>query len=196
MVAIMGFSSDMGSAKQTGHWLFPIFSVFMPEATAAQLEAMHRLVRKGAHVTEYAVLAALWFRAFNRGLARSSWAAGWLALGISVGWAVLDETLQSRRPSRTGSGVDVAIDTAGILLAVAVARFGWRRAADWTTATLLWVGLLGGAVLLAVNALAGVESGALWLTVPAAALLLLLRRRFHARRAPSPRVASSGAEER
>jgi VanZ family protein len=184
MAVIVGFSSDMGSAKHTGHWLFPIFKVFVPEATAAQLEAMHGLMRKGAHVTEYAVLAGLWFRAFTQGLARSSGAAGWIALGISLGWALLDEALQSMRPSRTGSGVDVAIDTAGALLAVALARSGWRRAADWTTTTLLWVGLLGGAVLLAVNALAGVPSGALWLTVPGAALLLFLRRR-HSRRPPT-----------
>jgi VanZ family protein len=185
MAVIMGFSSDTGSAKHTGNWLLPIFKVFAPEATAAQLEAMHGLVRKGAHVTEYAVLAGLWFRAFTQGLGRSSGAAGWIALGISLGWALLDEALQSMRPSRTGSGVDVAIDTAGALLAVAVARSGWRRAADWTTTTLLWVGLLGGAVLLAVNALAGVPSGALWLTVPAAALLLFLLHRRRSRRPPT-----------
>jgi VanZ family protein len=186
MVVIMGSSSDMGSAANTGHWLFPIFKVLVPDATAAQLEAMHGLVRKGAHVTEYAVLATLWFRVFTQALARSSRAAGWMALGIALGWALLDEALQSMRPSRTGSGVDVAIDTAGALLAVAVARSGWRRAVDWTTVTLLWVGLLGGAALLAVNALAGVPSGALWLTVPVATLLLLLRRRYHSRRPPTP----------
>jgi VanZ family protein len=186
MVVIMGFSSDMGSAQNTGHWLFPIFKVFVPEATAAQLEAMHGLVRKGAHVTEYAVLATLWFRAFTQGLARNSRAASWMALGIVLGWALLDEALQSTRPSRTGSSVDVAIDAAGALLAVAIARFGWRRAADWTTASLLWVGLVGGAVLLTVNTLAGVPSGALWLTVPVATLLLFLRRRLHSRRPQTP----------
>jgi VanZ family protein len=203
MVVIMGFSSDMGSAKHTGHWLFPIFTTFVPEATAAQLEAMHALVRKVAHVAEYAVLATLWFRTFTRGLAWSARGAGWIALGIALGWALLDEAFQSMRPSRTGSRVDVAIDMAGALFAVAVARSGWRRAVDWTTTTLLWVGLVGGALFLAVNVLAGVPSGALWLTVPAAALLLLLRRRLHSRRPaasteppPNPRALTPGTHPR
>jgi VanZ family protein len=188
MAVIMGFSSDVGSATHTGHWLFPIFSALLPGATPAQLEAMHGLVRKGAHVTEYAVLAALWFRASTRGLGRSPGAAALIALGISVGWAALDETLQSLRPSRTASPVDVAIDAAGALLAVTFARFGWRSVVDGATTILLWAGVLGGAVLLGVNALAGVPSGVLWLTAPAAALLLILRRRINARRSVTRRI--------
>jgi len=185
MVAIMVFSTDIGSAERTEHGLFPILRVLAPWATPAQLDALHGLVRKGAHVAEYAILAALWFRAFARGRALSPRAAAWIAFGISVAWAVLDEAQQSMRPTRTGSGADVAIDAVGALLAVGLARFGWRVTADRTTTVLLWVGVIGGAALLIVNALAGVSSGALWLTAPAAALLLVARS-LYARHRPRP----------
>lgn len=184
MAVIMGLSSDAGSAEHTGHWLLPILKALAPWATPAQLGALHGLVRKAGHLTEYAILAALWFRAVRRGLARSPRAAAWFAIGTSLAWALLDEALQSMRPSRTGSGTDVAIDATGALLGLTFARFGWRGAADRTTTTLLWLALLGGAILLVVNALAGVPSGLLWLTAPAAALLLLLRR-IYARSMPA-----------
>jgi hypothetical protein len=50
------------------------------------------------------------------------------------------------------------------------------------------VATLGGSVLLAINLVVGVDSGALWLTVPAAALALALlrRRRTSAARPPTP----------
>jgi len=185
MAVILWFSSDVGSAEHTGHWLLPLLKALAPWATPAQLDTLHGLVRKGGHLTEYAVLAALWFRAFARGRALSPRAAAWIAFGISLAWAVLDEAQQSMRPTRTGSGADVAIDAVGALMAVGLARFGWRVTADRTTTVLLWVGVIGGAALLIVNALAGVSSGALWLTAPAAALLLVARS-LYARHRPRP----------
>ena len=68
MALIMWFSSDAASAEHTGHWLLPIFQALAPWATPAQIETMHGLVRKGAHLTEYAILAALWLRALARSL--------------------------------------------------------------------------------------------------------------------------------
>jgi hypothetical protein len=53
------------------------------------------------------------------------------------------------------------------------------------TGALLWTAAVGGAALLAVNLFAGVASGLLWLTVPAAALVLALARRRR-RGAPPP----------
>jgi VanZ family protein len=175
MAVIVGFSTDAASSEHTESWLLPFLRTLAPWATAAQLEALHWLTRRLAHLSEYAILAALWLRAFVRGRSLTPRNAGLLALAISAAWAVLDEMHQSFVPSRSASVADVALDTTGALIALTIAHVGWRRAADRATATLLWIALIGGAAFLLVNAIVGVPSGALWLTAPTAALALLVR---------------------
>jgi VanZ family protein len=175
MAVILWFSSDFGNVTHTEPWLVPILRALAPWATPSQLAALHGLARKVAHFSEYAILAALWFRALVRGPGSSRRSAAWIAFAISLGWALLDEAHQSLVPSRTGSVADVAIDGSGAMAALVVVRLGWRRGADLATSLLLWVALVGGALFLILNALAGVPSGMLWLTVPASALVLLLR---------------------
>jgi VanZ family protein len=178
MAVIIGLSSDVGSADHTGNWLLPLFRIVAPWATPAQLDALHGLARKGGHITEYAVLAALWYRAFARGRHATPRTAAAIAFTISVGWAVIDELRQSLVPTRTASATDVATDSIGALLAILVASLGWRNALDRATPVLLWVGFLGGAALVALNVLTGVASGVLWLTAPLAALLLVARAKY------------------
>jgi VanZ family protein len=178
MAVIFWLSSDTGSAAETSPILLPLLRWLLPWATPGELDALHGLARKGAHVVEYTVLAALWFRALARGRGLGPRASAWLALLLSLGWAGLDELHQSFLLSRTGSAMDVVLDGAAALAALMVARAGWRAAADAATGALLWIALAGGAVALAVNAWAGVPSGALWLTTPLAALGLLARRRL------------------
>jgi VanZ family protein len=180
MAVIIGLSSDVASAEHTGHWLLPLFQILVPWATPTQRDALHGLARKSGHITEYGVLAALWYRAFARGRHATPRTAAAIAFTISVGWAVIDELRQSLVPTRTASTTDVATDSIGALLAILVGYLGWRNALDRATTTLLWVGLLGGLLFLVLNAITGVPSGALWLTAPLAALLLL-GRRMHAR---------------
>jgi VanZ family protein len=176
MAAIMTVSSDIGSAEHTEHWVVPLLRLFAPWATAMQIEAMHGLVRKAGHLTEYALLAALWYRAFARGRSLAPRSAAALAFVISVIWAILDETRQSFVPSRTASARDVALDSTGAFLAMLVATLGWRPVIDRTTTLLLWTALLGGLTFLILNAVTEVPSGLLWLTVPLSALLLIARK--------------------
>jgi VanZ family protein len=175
MVVIVGFSSDAASSEHTESWLLPILRGLAPWATAAQIEALHWLLRKIAHLSEYAILAALWLRAFVHGRGLSPRNAGLIALAISAAWAALDEAHQFFVPSRSASVADAALDSVGALVALGIAGLGWRRAADRTTAALLWAALIGGGAFLIVNAIVGVPSGALWLTAPAAAVALLVR---------------------
>lgn len=177
MGIIFGLSTDVGSAEHTASWLEPVFRAVLPGATPAVIEALHLLVRKTAHATEYAVLAALWFRAFARGRGWRPSAAAVTALGLSALWALLDEGHQTFVVSRGASLGDVFLDTTGAAAAMLVARFGWRPTARVVTTTLLWIALLGGTGVLVLNAVVGVPSGVLWITAPAAALLLALRRR-------------------
>jgi VanZ family protein len=176
MAVIVGFSADAASASHTEHWLLPILRGLAPWATPAQLEALHWLVRKIAHLSEYAILAGLWLRAFVRGRNLKPRTAGLLALAISVAWAILDELHQSFVPSRSASLADVLVDSVGAMIALTVIHVGWRQAVDRTTAALLWIAVIGGAGFLLVNTILGVPSGPLWLTAPLAAVALVVRR--------------------
>ena len=175
MAVIFGLSSDTASAEQTSRFLPPLLRWLLPWATSGQLDLLHAAARKSGHLVEYAVLAALWFRAFARGRGLAPRAASWLALAIAVVWAFVDEGHQSMLLSRNGSALDVGIDAGGAVLALAAARRGWRAALDRAAVALLWIACVGGGAALAVNVWAGVPSGALWATAPAAALLLVIR---------------------
>ena len=66
----------------------------------------------------------------------------------------------------------MAIDAAGILAALAVARRDWLRTARALTSLLLWLAAVGGAIVLAIHQATGVPAGHLWVTVPLAAVVL------------------------
>lgn len=82
------------------------------------------LLRKLAHVAEFAVLTLLWARALA-GLLRPAArrAAPWGAAAIAVAWAAVDERHQHFVEGRVGSVRDVAIDAIGVVVAVAVVRW-------------------------------------------------------------------------
>jgi VanZ family protein len=181
MAVVLAMSSAQFSADNTGSVLHPLLTWLLPWLTPEHMAALHGVVRKAAHLAEYAVLAALWFRAFTRSAVSPS-AAAWLALAVSVACAVVDETHQTFVPNRTGSAGDVLIDSLGALAGVLPARLGFWRAAEATTGALLWVAALGGTVMLALGVAAGAGGGVLWLTVPLAAALLIYRRRKSATR--------------
>ena len=80
------------------------------------------VLRKLAHMTEYGLLALLWWRALRT---RSPLPATLIALA----YAITDEYHQSFVAGRHGSPVDVLIDAAGIALAIAAfraSRARWR----------------------------------------------------------------------
>jgi VanZ family protein len=72
------------------------------------------LLRKLAHVTEYAVLTALWWRALRAlGISRPLAAA----VGVALLYAVSDEFHQTFVDGRNGTPVDVLIDAIGMTVA-------------------------------------------------------------------------------
>lgn len=81
------------------------------------------ILRKLAHLGSYALLTLLWWRA----LAPISRKALPIAALIAFLFAVSDEYHQTFVEGRHGSPVDVAIDTAGIALAMLFARTEWAR---------------------------------------------------------------------
>ncbi|HXH84051.1 MAG TPA: VanZ family protein, partial [Candidatus Tectomicrobia bacterium] len=118
MGVILWLSTGDFSADATGGLLVPLFRWLLPWTTDQDLAWLHGLARKAAHVAVYAILAALWFRAVRRETRLGDGAASWIALGVALAWAVVDEAHQATLPTRTGSAVDVAIDGAGAVLAL------------------------------------------------------------------------------
>lgn len=176
MAVILWLGSDGGSAERTGGLILPVLRVLFPTAAPLQLDAMHAVIRKLAHLIEYAILTALWLRAFvARGRVRGQ--AAWQACAIAVAWAVIDESLQSMGASRTGSPTDLVIDTVGALVVALPGGFGWRLPLVALTHVALWIAAAGGAALIIVNVVLDVNSGVLWLTVPGAVVALVLLRR-------------------
>lgn len=174
MAMILLLSTDAGSAQNTASVLVPLLRSLLPWASPVALQTIHAAVRKCAHVTEYAVLGILWYRAFVRDGALDPRRAAAAAVAIAALWGFVDEAHQTMQLTRTGSLTDVALDSAGGLLGAAGAHAGWGRFAGSATGVLLMVALVGGAGAIVLNLAAGVPSGILWLTVPAAAIVLLM----------------------
>lgn len=85
-------------------------------------------LRKLAHVSEYALLALLWWRAIA-GLWRPRRAELALvaAAVLSIAYACTDELHQTLVDGRVGTPVDVLIDAVGVTIAVVAARAYARR---------------------------------------------------------------------
>ena len=107
-------SSSNFSASNTSRIIRPLLVWLVPDISEAALAQAHFLVRKAAHLTEYALLALLAARAFRTSsrlaLARH-WRLAAFALVASV--ALVDEYHQSFVPTRTGTIYDSLLDMAG-----------------------------------------------------------------------------------
>jgi VanZ family protein len=122
-LVVLAASSDLFSGAHTGSLIATLFAHRLSPAT---IELLNFLARKSAHVIEYAILGALWFRAV-RGQ-RSGWTLRWAvtAIAIAASVALVDEWHQSFIPSRTASPFDALLDTAGATLAQLALRLSPR----------------------------------------------------------------------
>ncbi len=129
-LVIFGASSDTGSSNRTSRIIDPIVRFLYPKISEAGLSATVFLIRKAAHVTEYAILGVLLWRALRRGLPIPGWS--WERKTAAVAWslatlyAATDEIHQSFVPSRTGQIQDVLIDSGGAALGLLLV-FLWCR---------------------------------------------------------------------
>lgn len=129
MVVISLFSTDHFSGQQTSRFIGPLLRFFVPDIADTTVASIQLVVRKVGHLTEYAILFLLWYRAFNAScrnplmIWKSAYAVG--SLIICVLYAAGDEWHQSWTDHRVGSLTDVGIDALGASLAM-----GWIR---WRT---------------------------------------------------------------
>jgi len=120
-------STETFSSENTVSVVETILRFLAPKISSQEVDLIHALIRKSAHVVEYFILGLLLFRAF-RGGSIGSWKWRWsfFALIVVILWAASDEFHQSFVPTRTASIVDVVIDTAGGVLAQFVSIL-WHR---------------------------------------------------------------------
>jgi VanZ family protein len=119
MAIIFAGSTDLMSAEHTSRIIVPLLRWFVPTISPLTLVRLEFFLRKAAHVSEYAVLAVLLYRAFVHTIfqSRRALSAGIVLLSCAA-YAASDEFHQSFVASRTASLRDVMIDLCGAMLAV------------------------------------------------------------------------------
>ena len=133
MGLIFFMSTDAGSAAHTSRVLEPLLRWLNPQISQAAIEQAHFVVRKCGHLSEYAVLAILCWRAlmhFRAGPPDGNAALrnAVIALVVSILYAATDEFHQSFIPSRGPSARDVMIDSCGAFIGLSLLMIlrGWR----------------------------------------------------------------------
>jgi VanZ family protein len=128
MVFIFIGSTDLMSAEHTSRFIGPFLRWFAPDLTEATVASIQLIVRKCAHLTEYAVLAGFLYRALRQRREQVIPAVIIIiAFLIAAIYAALDEFHQSFVVSRTASAWDVAIDCMGAALGLALCLAFRRR---------------------------------------------------------------------
>jgi VanZ family protein len=133
MVMIFGFSSDSHSFQHSSRILEPLLRWLLPNLSPDTRDAIVLVARKGAHLSVYAVLALLVWRAWRKPMRRDprpwSWRDAGVALLVAALYAASDEFHQTFVPTRDGCVRDVLIDTcgaaAGLFLLWLLGR--WRK---------------------------------------------------------------------
>jgi VanZ family protein len=95
-------------------WAAVIFAFSSIPSLSSGLGVWDTVLRKGAHVSEYAILGALLYRALG---------VEALALAVGIAYAATDEFHQHFVRGRHASPIDVGIDAVGVALGMLV----WLR---------------------------------------------------------------------
>jgi VanZ family protein len=103
-------------------WAAVIFAFSSVPSLNSGLGTWDTILRKAAHMTEFAILAVL--------LVRATGSTAW-AFAIALAYAASDEVHQLFVRGRHGSPVDVAIDAVGIAVGL-LALSRWRRLRNYT----------------------------------------------------------------
>ncbi|MBI5775540.1 MAG: VanZ family protein [Verrucomicrobia bacterium] len=132
MLVIFSASTDLMSGRRTSRLIEPLLRWLVPDISSEALRRAHFVVRKAGHVTEYAVLALLLWRARRKPVPKDlrpwNWREAAWAVGLAALYAVSDELHQWLVVTRTASAWDVALDTSGALLGIlCLWVLGFRR---------------------------------------------------------------------
>ena len=119
---IFAGSTDIFSTEHTSHYLVPFLRWLHPQISISTIATIHFALRKLGHLTEYAVLASLLWRAL-RSARNLRPKMSTLFVGVWVACAIIaasDEFHQSFLASRTASLKDVLTDSLGAAISLAI----------------------------------------------------------------------------
>ena len=135
MAIIYSASSDSKSAEHSSRILAPFLHWIAPFLSESSVEKVVFLIRKCAHLTEYAVLALLFWRALRKPLPKDPrpwrWREAVLPILFVAFYAASDEIHQLFVPNREGKIADVIIDTTGAVLGIFLLWFLGRVRKNW-----------------------------------------------------------------
>ncbi|HEX4544196.1 MAG TPA: VanZ family protein [Candidatus Acidoferrum sp.] len=123
---IFFMSTDTFSAEHTASVMEPILRWVRPGITKTQFEAVHYLIRKSAHFSEYFIFCLFIYRAVRGERKGWRWTWGFMALFCAAGYSALDEIHQAFVASRTASAYDSLLDSVGAFFAMAVLWLWFR----------------------------------------------------------------------
>ena len=130
MALIFMASTDTLSAAHTSRFVEPLLLRLFPHISAQTVDFIHFCFRKGGHLSEYAILGILLWRAVPEHRTNPDvadwWRAG-VALLVATLYAATDEYHQSFVPSRGPSVHDVLIDACGAAVALAIVCLANRK---------------------------------------------------------------------
>jgi VanZ family protein len=137
MSVIFTASADSHSYEHSSLIVEPLLHWLFPQMSEEWVESIHHYFRKSAHLTEYAALALLVWRAVHatkNDLPAWSWPKVGGTVLIVFLYACSDEFHQIFVPTRTPLVTDVMIDTAGGVVGLGVLWFIRRPGARSGTA--------------------------------------------------------------
>ena len=126
-------STESFSAENTSRILVRLLRFLIPHITAREIDTIHFLIRKAAHVTEYCIASLLLFHSFRNTMQfQRYWWWVLYSLVIVIFVAATDEYHQAFVISRTSSVVDVGIDIVGGILGqgISITLYQLRRARE------------------------------------------------------------------
>jgi VanZ family protein len=135
MLLIFIGSTDVLSSEHTSRFIGPLLRWLVPGISETSLDRVHLVIRKCGHLTEYAVLAWLLWRAWRKPGFQPAhpwlWSEAVFALGTATAYAATDELHQSLYRSRYASVHDVLIDTVGAGLGLTLVWVVGRCRKKW-----------------------------------------------------------------
>jgi VanZ family protein len=130
LAVIFAASADQQSAQHSSRIIAPLLRWLFPNLPQQKVNDLVFLARKGAHVTEYGVMAWLVWRALRKPARNDPRPWKWREAGVAWGCialiAVSDELHQAFVPTREPSPWDVLIDVSGAALGLLALWLFWQ----------------------------------------------------------------------
>jgi VanZ family protein len=135
MILIFSGSTNLLSSSHTSRFIGPFLRWLKPDISEEAIARVQTVVRKGGHLTEYAVLGFLFWRGCRKPMRNDrrgwDWRHAGAAFALAAAYSASDEIHQAFVPSREARVTDVLIDVVGASLGLFAVWFWGRWRGRW-----------------------------------------------------------------